>query len=548
MVPTYPTVLTVVADCYGNSKILKALKNHPFIAFITPAEFDPEADNGRVMVYGYALAKQIYENISISDYFIREEVRWSFNEFESKDDNWIVDWAHEQLKEFFYYKSIPGAFGEKMLEQFKDIVDPVFVYVGNHEVYMLDWSNVAMYSWTAEEISYRTDSTMHEHAALVANHFLSNGIQVYAWSSDNLRTIDHDFVNIIVNITDVVFAQSNTWLEVDEVKAFFKSWRQLTTPEMMLYVSRVPFLWMKLDTKDYLRRLQSGDLDQLFSRAKIFFDRENLVAKIRQRNRTGADAKVLEKVYSALDSEGMVQVPYNSRNKITGRMFPTGGDFNPITMSDPDLLESVKSRHGGLIVKFDFEQFEPRIITHVCDLPIKGDIHQKAADALVVDRKTAKTLNNMLMYGSGEAAFLRELGNHKIDSEALDRYLQMMEPTVSRIESVRRVLIGRFREYGYYHNPFGRIVRPRSESGVFNNYIQTTASDIFNEASWRVFKMLHDRKSELFMHRFDALYVDIHPEETELVEEILSLLKNGLQIEFNVTVAAGKSLADLKAL
>lgn len=548
MVPTYPVPLTVVSDCYGNSKVLQALRNHAFIHFISPAEFDPEESHGRVLIYGYVLAKQIYDTISINDSFINEDTHWSFNEFESPDDVFIEEWINEQLTEFFEYTSEPGKFGQALLDQLAHITDPVFVFVGNHEVYLLDWSNKTVYSWSEEEISYREDKSMHAHAAAITNHFLVNKIQVYAWSSENLRTLDHDLAGIIINITDVVYTWSGTWMDPAEVKSFFKTWRKLTTPEMMIYVSRVPHLWIKLDTKDYMRRLQAGDLDQLYSRASIFFDRDNLLAKIKQRNQSGVDAKALEKVYSILDTDSMVRVPYNSRNKITGRMFPAGGDLNPITMSDPDLLASVKSRHGGLIVKFDFEQFEPRIITHVCDLPIKGDIHQKAADVLAIDRPTAKTLNNMIMYGTGEEAFVREITAHKIGSAEVERYLQMMEPTVARIDYIRQVLLGQFREHGYFRNPFGRIIRPRSEAGVFNNYIQSTASEIFNEASWKVFKLLHDRKSELFMHRFDALYVDIHPNETELVELILNLLRTGLQIEFDVTVAAGKNLADLKVL
>lgn len=552
-----PALLTVVADCYGNSDILKGLRaKHKFILFASPAEQPIDGWPGQTLIYGYTLAKSLYEHISISDTYINDHTSWSFTEFESKSDVWIEEWIEQSLASFFKHQIVLGAYGEALTEQLQSIKEPVFVYNGNHNLYMLVPSNSDVYTWSHEEISYRLDVKSTSFAVEIINSFLARKLQAYIWDFANVESIDHPVLGTALSITDIAMAVNNDWLTKDDIEAMFHPTKQLSTAEFMIYVSRTPHLYIDPQEfeqeyfRDYACRAASATIDQLFSRAKIHINREKLLAEIKYRNKSGGEAGPLEKVYNDLDADGMVQIPYLSRNKITARIFPAGGSFNPVNVSDEALLSSITSRFdGGVLLSFDFEQFEPAIINHVLELNIVGDIHSKAASALGCSRDIAKNLNNMIFYGSSNQSLAAAFLKQQIDIESVNQYLEMMSPIITKINAAMMLLARSYHTMGYIKNPFGRIVRPRDESGLFNNYIQSTASDIFVKACWNVFELLRDYNSVLFMHRFDSLYIDCHPDEPlELIGRISSIMKTGFEIPFGVKITAGTSLANLKPL
>jgi hypothetical protein len=542
-----PKILTVVADCYGNSRKLQELRKHPFILFASPSQIDGPPP-GLTLVYGYALAKQLFENVSIGDYYIDDNTRWTFNEFESKDDVYIDEWIDTSLDTFFSYTPLEGKFDEDELKQQLDATDLVFLYIGNHELYLYDGGKSECISWTAEELSYRLDTTLDAFAARITNYLFSQKRAVYAWDPANLKTVDHTYDNIPIFIRDLAYASMDVWLMKRHVKEFVATKRELTTPEFMKYLAHMPEIYTQIEQKDYLRRYMAGECEQLFSRAQIYFDRDKLLALIKQRNKAGADARVATKIYNELGSDGMVQIPYLSRNKVTGRLFPHHGIFNPITESDPEILACIASRHNGAVVVFDYAAFEPTIIHHVTKVAATPDIHDRAAQVLITSRDNAKKLNNMILYGASAKALMAEMKAQEISPEASDRYLQMMTPTIKAIDEIDGILKQEYDRLGFIRNALGRIVRPRQRSGVFNNFVQSTASDLFNTASLHVFELLRDKKSELFMHKFDALYVDVHPDETEVIEDIVSAMAGKTGVRFTVKVLAGRDLGNLRVL
>lgn len=541
-----PKIMTIVADCYGNSEKLKKLRKHQFIRFLSPNDIS-NSSSGFTLIYGYSIAKQLYKNISIGDYFIDENTRWTFNEFESKDDNYIDEWIAKTLDIFFEYEPVQGAYGSKLIEQL-NATELVFLYNGNHELYLYDSAKKQCYSWTHEEIEYRLDIEPEAFACIISNHLFAQKRAVYAWDPFNLKTVNYKYDHILVFIRDIAYASIGQWLTKKEIQDMIGTHRKITTPEFMKYLSHMPSIYQNMEQKDYLRRFMAGEVEQLYSNAKICFDNDKLLAAIKQRNKSNGDARPMEKIYNALDSDGMVQIPYMSRNKVTGRMFPNGGIFNPITLSDPDILSCIKSRHNGTIVSFDFSMFEPTIILHILKIPVTNDIHQRAAEILDCSRDAAKTINNMILYGSSERSITIKMNSLKITLDAKTKYLQMMKPIMDAIAELTKLLTAHYEKFGYIKNALGRIVRPKSKSAIFNNYIQSTAADLFNSTSSHVFDLLQDIKSCLFMHKFDAIYVDVHPEETDILEKIIHIMANKMGILFKVSVLAGKNLGNLKVL
>jgi len=350
-------------------------------------------------------------------------------------------------------------------------------------------------------------------------------------------------------VQDMIMQSTNTWMTKNSVKQILKP-RKLTSPDFMIYLSRMPNIYGNFDTHDYLRRYTSSLVEQLFSEAEIHISEQKLLEKIRHENTTGGNAADLEKLYSAINGSGYISVPYLSGNKVTGRLFPSKSVINPVTLSDEDILETITTRFdNGSIVVLDFKTFEPKIIGKIINYPISNDLHQLAADVLQCSRDAAKKVNNMIFYGSSVGSIAKELTSLGADSKVAERYLDMMFPIMQGISTYRLALEEEWARTGYITTIYGRRVWVKSKSAVLNNAIQAAATDIFNAVALRIFDYLRLRYSKLFMHRFDSYYIDVHPDETEVVDEIADIMRDGLtDIEFDVSMQAGRNLNELRTL
>lgn len=538
-----PKLCTIVSDKLGSSAVMKQLQTKEFVNFISPVEYKDQGEH--TLIYGYALAKSMFENISIGDYRITDRIRWTFNEYESKDDVYVEEWINTTLAVFFKHERIDGSYSFD--EQFSNIELP-FVYNGNHELYLVDAKTSKCYSWHHEEIAYRTNKEPTQFMVDVINWFLSRKLVVYAFNGKNIDLANQSYDNIVLFVQDIIFSETNTWITKESVKSMLKP-HKLTTPEFMLYISRIPNIYTHFDSKDYISRFNSSIVEQLFSEAEIHFSVQNLLSEIKKENKAGGNPDQLEKIYSALNNDGNLAIPYLSRNKVTGRLFPLRSVVNPVTVSDSRILESISSRHeDGSIFVFDFKTFEPTILNHVCGLSISNDLHQLASEILDCPRDNAKKLNNMIFYGASSKSIADELNDLNAGSISIERYLTMMLPIIRGISSYRESLENEFEHKGYITTIFGRKVWAKNKSSLLNNAIQTTASEIFNDAALKLFELLNGKQSKLFMHRFDAFYTDIHPNETSVVNEIADVMMNSLGIEFGVSISAGRNLNNLRSL
>ena len=503
------------------------------------------------MIYGYALAKELFEHISISDYYVNDTVQWTFNEFESRDDCHIDIWLQEVVDRFFAYTATVGVYGDRLPAQLSGIKS-CLLYAGNHEFYVYDKQHNTCYSWTHEEIEYRTDMKPEEFASSVIGILTSQDSTLCAWDPQNIPlpgvALSRLNVGSWMYLRDLHYAKTGVWLTKSGVRGIFSKHKKLTTPEFLVYVASLNAT-DDFNREDYGLRLVAAAVEALYSSARICFDRCKLEALIKRRNKSGVDTKMLGEIHSALDSDNMVTVPYMSRNKVTGRMFSTGGCFNPITLADEEIKACIVSRHkGGSIVVFDFSTFEPTLMMKLLGRENGNDIHSVAAGVLCIDREDAKRVNNMLFYGAALASVNTELTTLGVSFDLVDRYLQMMAPIVDDISRAQFTLNTAYSYTGNIKNGFGRTIWPSKESALFSNAIQSTGSDIFNRASHSIFMMLHGKHSELFMHRFDAMYIDIHPDEMDLVDKIVGLMSNVYGVSFKVSVGMGNNLAAIKAL
>lgn len=82
---------------------------------------------------------------------------------------------------------------------------------------------------------------------------------------------------------------------------------------------------------------------------------------------------------------------------------------------------------------------------------------------------------------------------------------------------------------------FGKAV---SETKAFNYYIQALETEINVQKIKKIVELLRGKKTKLILYTYDALTFDIYKEETYLLKEIESILKDG---NYPIKVTIGKN-------
>jgi len=95
--------------------------------------------------------------------------------------------------------------------------------------------------------------------------------------------------------------------------------------------------------------------------------------------------------------------------------------------------------------------------------------------------------------------------------------------------------------------PFGREL-PVDERKALNYLLQSTTSDIVLDNSYKIMKLLKDRRSNIAFTMHDSVVLDFAKEDHHMVKEIKDLFENNLFGKFLSTVNIGKNFGNLKEI
>ena len=230
---------------------------------------------------------------------------------------------------------------------------------------------------------------------------------------------------------------------------------------------------------------------------------------------------------------------------------PSGTDTGRFSYSDPNLQNIPKvsngpdprrcfiPREGYTFLMVDYKQQEYRLMLDYAgdtDLIAKVndgmDVHTATAELMDVDRKTAKTLNFMLLYGGGSEKLAHALGISKVKGEYLKNLYFRKLPKVSQL--IRQVIrTGKAR--GHIYNWAGRILKPKhfSEAYKLPNYlIQSSGADVIKKAMIQIHAMIKSTRSHLILTVHDELIFEIADGDDWLIDPIVSIMEN-VYIPFN---------------
>ena len=245
------------------------------------------------------------------------------------------------------------------------------------------------------------------------------------------------------------------------------------------------------------------------------------------------------------------KVEYSNKRTITGRI--TAHDhYNPQNLQrDNDDRSNIITRFdGGRILVYDYTSFETRISLYMVDDKeylnkyADSDLHQETAfilyeknDITEEERDFAKIFNHSLLYGAGEDTLLTKLSIFKDPGNKLYKVRQFLWPLIKKANEIREV----YKDKEYLTNEWGSIIRTEKVHASFNNYVQSTASEIIVDKVFEIKSLLKGKKSQFLFQVHDSLVFDIHPEEKQLIKDIENVLSMHKNMRFTLDYKVGEN-------
>lgn len=248
------------------------------------------------------------------------------------------------------------------------------------------------------------------------------------------------------------------------------------------------------------------------------------------------------------------KLSYSNKNSLTGRI-TCSDKFNiQLIPKDSEDRKNVISRfEDGFLVNFDYSSFET-----VLSMYLSGDekfiteyngkdLHLETAKIIFnkesvnqKERDFSKKINHAIVYGAGKNTVLNML----VEIERKDIKYNQIINQLSPILTKNNNLTLEFKKNGYIKNYFGTFIFPKKEYALYNNYIQSTASDIICRKIIQINSILLGYKSKILTSTHDNIIIDIHPEEYFFIDKIVDIMENVEPFKFKVSFEKLKNLCE----
>ncbi len=199
-----------------------------------------------------------------------------------------------------------------------------------------------------------------------------------------------------------------------------------------------------------------------------------------------------------------------------------------------------------LLLLIDYDQMEYRLMLDyakefslIDKINNEGlDVHTATAKLCNVERKHAKTLNFLLIYGGGTGALAENLKISLGEAQTLkQKYFDACPNVASFMQKVSQ----KARTRGFVFNWAGRKYDFLDNFYKAPNYlIQGGCADIIKKAMLDVQTLLFKYRSKLIMQVHDELIISLHKSELELVPLIKELMERAYEHRY-IPLTAGVS-------
>jgi hypothetical protein len=284
------------------------------------------------------------------------------------------------------------------------------------------------------------------------------------------------------------------------------------------YVRRFPFIWQLRQMEragiavnvDYVEEMLNGDTDP-------------------------ASSKALRSLHG-LCRDGLVTTLLNPMGAKTGRIRHEGG-FNTLGVPHGHARKAIVSRWpGGRIYTFDFNAIDYRCIVRAVGGQIAElyagapDFHERTASFIFKTvtpyRRTGiKYLSYVYIYGGSDETIVERTG---WTMEQVKAATFLLDKKIGPIKEFREKLWMEGTESGFIKIPGGRDVKIEKDDSpgkVIGLFAQSYSSWVFEQAFVKVMLFLQSHQSKVIFAVHDELVIDVHPDEFELMENVLRAMQ-----------------------
>jgi len=499
--------------------------------------------NMPILFVGWDLVKRIFPLQKIHDNKVNENIEWTYNESE----------CNEIDKEGFY--SNIEEFVNRNLKSWLPSNFILYDYIIHGELIKFIEAN----------INNEIKTYVHYNNGAI---YMRNGDNDYIINTKSLWMFDDDYRNTITNVLNSTNCMVYSYNGIEDyvnldtlgnlVSLDILRWIKFGVETPIKYFQIIP----NIDISKYIPFLMSKIVMnslELNNQELIYFNRMCQRDKITRwmSSRYLSFSYDFKKNLNFIFRENakLAKINYSSKRTITGRI--TSIDkYNPQNLSktNEDRSMIISRFTGGKVYQFDYTSFEARISLYLSEDEefienyYDKDLHLETA-MLIFDvfepteeqREIAKLVNHSVLYGAGEATILSKLQSLPNPIEKMIIVKEFLAPIFKKSKELMELS----EKYGYIINKWGSIIKPEKSYAGFNNYIQSTASEIIVDKVIEIKELLINCRSQFMFQVHDSLVFDIHPEENYLIEKIYKIMSYHRNMIFSVDYKSGSNFKDL---
>jgi hypothetical protein len=287
-------------------------------------------------------------------------------------------------------------------------------------------------------------------------------------------------------------------------------------------------------------------------RNRIKIDRSFVEQALKRKDLATHERKMLQGTLDTLSSDSYVRQRINPNGTRTHRLGNLKG-FQAMAIPHGVCRESVVSRfEGGQIVSIDFNAIDYRSIIRAVDDPgltkmygDADDFHRVTAEYLDPEnaatfRDGVKKLTYVLIYG-GSQETMRAI---ELPKDRIDGFRDSLEELFKPITKFRKQLSDDARRDGYVVTPAGlkvAVAKDDHDGKIVGLFAQTFSSSVFNSVLDPILSMTREKQSRLIFTVHDEFNIDVHPEELQIIEELVVMIEQ--KTGFKVSVTMGDNYA-----
>jgi hypothetical protein len=496
-------------------------------------------ENTPTLILGWNTVKEMYPKQSILSSKIEDNLFWTFslNEKEEKSKSDIKSFLEYSIKKFFYKKPISyDAIIDGELKEFlfKNINKEVrsFIYFHKNVCYIHNESDT--YTISIPSLNFVGKDSKKILTGLI------NKIECTLFSYYNsVKYVYIDQLRDVMTTENIFWSKYSHYIEPKDFNKIFLGKNMYRYIPILMKIIRSNHKVTKDELNSCMRQTVKDKTTSWLSTNKIYFN---------------ANFKVPDGVRSTWDDgKKYLMLRYSDKRTITGRINCVDS-FNPQMLpKDSDIRNQIISRYeGGNIIVFDYKSFETRLSMYLSrdeEFILKNmnsDLHYNTAKAMFGDveitkkhRKVAKDVNHAILYGGGDKLIKNIIS--KIENYDEDTCLNNVKAFLSPILTTSEYINNVYKELGYIINPFGTLIKPNKSYAAFNNYVQSTATEIVVDKIQELKLWIKNSKSSFMFQVHDSFVMDIHPDDINSIGQITNILSKYNDMVFDIDFSSGKN-------